>query len=457
MKTRIILTTLVLFVIAIVFSIYISNRRKEPQFVIGELPTSKPHEHVAPDGTIIEHRHTYAEPELSESTVKPNQVSDTKHPIQRAWERLDLETIRRKYQPYTVAEMQEMWAESYRGSFGPNYPHELDEPYPQEEWLQRNLELGQPFRNESDYDTVLQRRIYMVDHQGRWRAADQEQKAFMRKALDLPPDIDNWNEYEDAYHKFYIVASNAELQAEEADPNILGGTTSTDGTFIPFKENTVYVHVNPENGLSKFTGAELNGKEAGELTMYGITPEGITVIYTDEGGKPLPTDTPIPRFYERRMAELEEAQAHLQQQIGDHELLLELDTLLNPPEEKKQIAAVPHEHTHEHDHDHTHETPQTPEALPSQQPDAKQTPPQRKLPPELRTPDAVSRWFTELEALHGGQLPKDLKELRKIITELEKIRREGEAKLKPPQRPEHPAPDTAPPEGGSDAPPDKED
>ncbi len=454
-----ILTTIISLIVVIGVVLYISNKNKDSQLGIEKQLKSKLHEHIAPDGTFIEHRHTYTQNELSENIVTTRQVLAAKSPIQRAWERLDLEEIRRKYQPYTVAEMHEMWSSGYRSQFGPNYPYQLDETYPQDEWLERNLALGQPFSSWSDYRMVLQRRIYMIDHENQWRVANEDRKEYMRKALDLPSDIDTWEEYEEAYLKFFIVASNAELQAEEADPSILGGTTRTDGTFTPFKENTVYAHINPKSGYVKFTGVSLNEKEEKELATYGVVPEGIKVIYTDEGGKPLPSDTPSPRFYERDMASLEKSLNLLQQQIEEHELLLELDAQLDPPNIATQTDPVPHEHPQDHEHDHGHETPQTPDEKPEQQrrqPDAKRTPPPRKIPPELRKPDAVNQWFKELQLLHGGQLPKDLQELRKIITELEKIREEGEAIMKPPERPKRPTP-PLPPEGSPPPPPNEDD
>ena len=452
MKKRMILVTLSLIVITVIVSTYISTRKTEPLFAIENLPTSKPHKHFTPDGTTVKHHHTYTLPDPSKDIVKHGLVSEAKHPIQSAWERLDLEAIKRKYQPYTVAEMQEMWAQWYRGEFPESrYPYELDEAYPQVKWLERNLALGQHFVKWSDYRLVLQRRIYMVNHQRKWSSASVDEKEFMLKSLDLPSSVDTWEEYEDAYLKFYIVSFNAFQEATEADPDIEGGTVGADGTFIPFKANTVYTHINPENGLSTFTGVELNEKEERDLAMYGIVPEGLTVIYTDEKGNPLPPDVLTPRLYERRMKSLEEAQARLQQQIKEHEFLLEMDTLLNPSEDKKQTVTSPHDHRRENDPEHTHEAPQTHERSPSkqqqQQPNVRQLPPGMEVPPDLHTQDEINHWFTALEALHGGQLPKDLQALKKVITELEQIRQEGERRLQP-ERPEPPAP-PSPPEGSS--------
>ena len=156
-------------------------------------------------------------------------------------------------------------------------------------------------------------------------------------------------------------------------------------------------------------------KVVSELRYCALS--GKSVVYIDANNKPIPVGKVPPRFYERNMQELEVSQTLLQQQIKDHELLLKLDTLLNPPEEKKQIVTVPTEHTREHDSDHTHEVPQTRERSPSkQQPNVRHIPPGMEIPPDLHTQDEINRWFTALEALHGGQLPKDLQALQEIIT-----------------------------------------
>ena len=467
MKKQVVVGTIGLFIVAIGISIYLSTRKAKLLSVIEQLPTAKLHEHIASDGTIVEHRHTFEEPELSESVVKLIPTSEATHPIQRAWEALDLAAIKRKYQPYTIAEMREIWDGKYRQHCGPfgNFPpgespvEKADSIYPRDEWLKRSLDLGRPFVTFSDYRNTLGSREGFIRQREKWEA-EGEFVPYSRNeritALQLPPDT-TWEEYIDVSLKFTIVGRVNILRAKEADPSIQGGTTSLEGTFLPFKENTVHVHISPETGLSKFIGANLTQAEKNDLTKYGIAPKGVTVIYVDENEKPLPPDTSPPTFYEQRMKALEEAQTFLQQQIEEHEALLDIDALLNPPEEKKQVVTVPHEHTL--DHNHTHETPQVPEALPSQQrqhPDTKQPPPQRRMPPELRTPDMVNQWFKELELLHGGKLPKDLQELRKIITELEKIRKEGEAMMKPSQRPERPTP-PLPPDAIPSPPPNEDD
>lgn len=463
MKKQIIVGMLVLFIVTIGISIYLSTRKAKPLSVIEQLPTSKQHKHIAPDGAIVEHRHTYKAPEPSTDTSQPKVIPEAKHPIQRAWDALDLAAIKRKYQLYTIAEMREMWDGKYRQHCGPfgNFPpgespvEKADSVYPRDEWLKRLLDLGRPFVTFSDYRNALGSRIGFNQQREWWAGPEFVYSRDVKiNALHLPADT-TWEEYMDMSLKFGIVGRVNFLRAKEADPSIQGGTTSLEGVFLPFKDNTVHVHISPKTGFSSFIGAKLTQAEKDNLTNYGIAPKGVTVIYIDKNEKPLPPGTPPPTFHEQRMKKLGKAQTFLQQQIQEHEALLDIDALFNPPEKGKQTAPAPHDHVTEQEHDHTHGTPQSPDMLPSQQrqhPDAKQPPPLRELPPELRTPDAINRWFTALEALHDGQLPKDLQALRKVITELEKIRQEGEAKMKPPPRPERPAPPSppnAPSEGGS--------
>ena len=472
MKKRMILITITLLVIAIVFCVYISHRTITPLSLREQFPVPNPHEHTAPDGTVVKHIHSYKNTDTNPNTdtVKPAQGSDIPHPIQRAWERLDLTTIRKKYQPYTLAEMKEMWYKRYL-DFGirPENLTEAEKYYPLDEWLEDLMDLGHPFVGFGHYQLALDRRFGMmgptrkswdtgVPHIYESGMVDSGSKIGLLHELQLPPDT-TWKEYIDIHNKFSVVRLMNVLRAQEADPDVEGGLTNLDGSFLPFSPNVVHVHVSPETGRVKFIGARLTAAEEDALVNYGASPKGMSVVYVDAKNHPLPPDKVPPRFYERRMKSLEEAQNLLQQQIKDHEALLELDVLPTPSEKGKQTAPTSHDHTH--DLDHTHEMPESPETVPPQQrlqPDAKRIPPQLKIPPELRKLDAVNQWFTELEALHGGQLPKDLKELRKIIDELEKIKREGEAKLKPSQRPAPPSPpDAVPPEESSPTPPDEED
>ena len=93
-----------------------------------------------------------------------------------------------------------------------------------------------------------------------------------------------------------------------------------------------------------------------------------------------------PRLYERKIRALAEAKAYLQQIFEDH-------LTVRRPDEKNEI------------------------------------PQQQILTPEPPTSEVVEKWFAELEIVHSGKLPKDLRVLRKVIDELEAVKRQGEKRL----------------------------
>ncbi len=472
MKKRMILITITLIVIAIAFSVYVVYRPSSLVSVQEQIPEPKLHEHVAPDGSTVQHIHTYdfTQPAPNADKVKQEQQEDTKHPIQRAWELFDLADIKKKYQPYTVAEMNEMWYSDYLVYGLSTAAREAlaEEYYPRDQWLEDLMALGHPFMEEMYYSLALGRRIGLMNHArdtwnngipeydpetGRLKHPGKSKENLLR-TLELPSDT-TWEEYVEMKNKFSVVRLMNVLRAQEIDPDVDGGVTSLDGSFLPFSPNLVNVHIDPETGRTKFIGPGLTAAEEHALVNYGVAPEGMSVVYIDANDKPIPSGKVPPRFFERNMKELEAAQILLQQQIEEHEFLLEMDTLLTPSEDKKPIVISPHDHGHEKDPDHTHEAPQTDERSPSKQqrqsPNVRQLPPGLEVPPDLHTQDDINRWFTALEALHGGQLPKDLHALQEVITELEKVRQDAEKNLKPPERQEPPAP-PVPPEGSSPTP-----
>ena len=459
MKKRMILMTLTLLVIAIGVSVYIAHRNPPLLSVHEQLPEPKSHEHVAPDGSTVQHTHTYdfAKPDThTDRTSAQEQARDTKHPIQRAWERLDLAAIKQKYQPYTVAEMKEMWHFDYLeyGRLSTDEEEATAEAhYPADQWLEDLLNLGHPFMNSGHYDLALGRRIGMMGPTREdWDTGEPRyypsgglmggfSKAGLLKKLELPSDT-TWDEYVQMTNKFSIVRLMNVLLAQEIDPDVSGGMTELDGSFLPFSPNLVNVHIDPKTGRTKFIGPRLTAAEEDALVNFGVAPEGMSVVYIDANNKPLPGGK-VPRFFERNMKALETAQTLLQQQIEEHEFLLEMDTLLNPAAAKKQGTAAPHEHVHEQDPSHIHESPKdTAAATPQQRPniDMKRLPPGIEIPPEIRAQEEIQRWFTALAALHGGQLPKDLRVLQQVITELEQVRQDAEKHQKTPPRPERPTP-----------------
>ena len=307
---------LAIIIITIGAFIFFNKLQIVPHSLLKHLPASKSHKHATSDADVIEHTHTYDLTSDTPAFAKPTTSEKTsvkKHPIQLDWERIDLETVRKKYQPYSIAEMHKIWAQDYSNQISSDKKAKLDKVYPPTAWLKRNLALGQPIVNYSDYQVVLQRRMYMVNRKDLWRAVGPEDRAKMRKNLQLPPEVDTWKEYEEAFLKFWIVASYESLLAEETE--------------------TVYVHVTEGGRFSKFTGARLKRKEKYDLMYYGVVPEGIHVVYLNEQGEHLSPGTK-PRLYEWYMKELERAYTNVEKMVVDHKAFFVSQSLKNAKQSK---------------------------------------------------------------------------------------------------------------------------
>jgi len=193
--------------------------------------------------------------------------------------------------------MNKLWTQDYSNQIISAKKERLDKTYPKNKWLKRNLDLGQPIRDYSDYRMVLQRRMYMVNRKALWNAAGREEKQALRNSLQLPDEIDTWKEYEDAFLKFWIVAAYESLLSEETE--------------------TVYVYITDGNKFTKFTGARLKRNQMHDLMYYSIVPEGLHVVYLDENGNALPARIK-PRFYEWYLKELDQAYTIVEKIISEH-------------------------------------------------------------------------------------------------------------------------------------------
>lgn len=158
---------------------------------LNRIPSSQPHQHVSVSGEVVEHIHTDPPPTSSETTTLDNDQPN--HPIFQAWERLDLEIIRRDYQPYTVQEMIEKWDEKYTAFEYPHYAMSsrgrlalAEEFYPIDKWLERLLDLGYPFLNYHHYTSAFQwRGITRLTRVG---YDNLEKRADVCKGYKLPVD-----------------------------------------------------------------------------------------------------------------------------------------------------------------------------------------------------------------------------------------------------------------------------
>ena len=426
---------LIVFVLAvalaagITYLIFVFQKRSEFARLarLTHIPHSEQHQHVSPDGKVVSHTHIYDSPELlpsPEISEAENNISidtDTKdymktNDIQRIWAALDMDAIRAEFQPYSLEETHEKWSNSPIVTANES----LDNLRPPDEWIARLYEYGYPFLHEAHYEGGLNER-YGIKHY-----LDDADTNPPHERVGLPAEA-TWEEIEDTYLKHQVISELAWTRASLSDSGIVRS--------MPFSENTVYVYVSEDNPFSKLTGAKLTAAEEAALTMFGVAPEGMQVIYTDKNGIPLPADQK-PRYYERAMAGLDAAETHIAKLIADHEALFQEENGVAVPEPAGAAAVPPQESTHFHPH---------PKESPGQRPhrpDMPSIPPQvleNRLPPDIpgdpRDPAQMQKWFSDLLLLHGGDLPKDVKALQEAIKVLSEIRKRGESgPPKPPER-----------------------
>ncbi len=449
MKKQLIILITSLFVIIIGVVFYMNMQKKKVETsILEQIPASKPHKHITPDGEVVQHTHTTIQPPKTDSHKNKTDLSqETVHPILRIWQNLDLNEIRRKYQPYTVQELINKWDEKYLDFHRGHYRNptlqvmyeEAEAYWPKEQWLQYLLDIGFPLATWSNYYAAFNTRgrVLMVKD----RYDNPEERSDLLDGYRLPADA-TWEEMEEMTIKSDLVARLNETRAKEVDPSVYGGITNMNGVFIPFTPNKVHVYISEDTGAATFTGRTLTQQQEDDLTMFGAAPEGITVVYTDKEGRPLPTDAK-PRFYERHMAALEAIETYMQEMAAEHEKLF--NTKLQQTRENTQVQQTPSVQQVPQNHDLPHLRDGTESSVTQRTP--KTTIPMQNIPPEMLPKEPPSsknmhNWLELLQELHGGELPRDLNMLKEALTELEAIRQAAQEKLAPrptpPDRPKIP-------------------
>ncbi len=415
------------------------------------LHDSKPHPHVTSDGNVVSHIHTYNIPVEDKQDAASNKEVPTttssgtavqqqkeKYKVQAAWERIvDVAAVKRDWQPYTIAEMHELWWHDELGIHWQKYQGWIEDIYPHDEWLQRCMDLGHPLLAGYNYRSALGIRRSL--HSERedfnnldpydFKTPDYTVRDSLLSELGIPAGSNiTWEAYEDLFIKSKVIAQYIFEREYRTDPNYIGGTVSAIGVFTPFQKDTAYVHVDLDTRYVGVTGARLTPEEREDLMVYGIAPKGMHIIYRDKDGNPLPSDAPKPRFYEQRMKALEQAEKHIEKLIADHEALFKsvsTETTSDPldPNSKTNTPLPEKEHTHPHPEGRQDSPAAKQRPL---QPGPNRAPLPGELPPEPPGAQNVEQWFEILLELHGGDLPKDVKALQKIIKELDLMRQKGE-------------------------------
>lgn len=448
MKTRVLLVLILLLIGFFTVLFIIKHPQVHLLSRLSQLPESKTHQHETLDGEVVEHRHFYELPDPKNEASSTEEATHVEtdymkmNPVQRAWAQLNLAEMKRKWQHYTIEQMHEMWLGiEIPSPEHPNYKSIgmdiTDKMYPRDEWLQRCMDVGFPFHHSWHYGTALSYRGRLKRHQKDIEKDPDHYREFHFSGVSLPPHA-TWEEYEDTYLKYQVLSvhSHDQYYRDNPDSGAAGGVYMLKSGFIPFNSDTVYVHVSEEGPVSSFIGPTLTEEEADALTMFGIAPRGMKVIYTDKDGVPLPLGQK-PRFYERAMAQLEAAEQQVEQQIADHDLFFKGRSA----EEGLPLGSVPD--VSSEDQEQWHDAEFSTEG-------GRKKPVEtvgHQMPSLPLTPSELvqhQQWFEKLRILHGGDLPEDLQMLESVIKELEMIRKRGRSNISDemppvlPDRPVHP-------------------
>ena len=154
-----------------------------------------------------------------------------KYQWMRHWDQLDLAAVKRHYQPYTLTEMREMWNQKLVVKYGgperlKQAIGEAGEVYPQDKYLARMLQLGRPFIDFSDYkDALTDQRIWLFSTRVYWESMRAAERASYLERQGLPPDA-TWDVYEEMMLKNDVVYSINFWRSKEQDP-YMNGTLSS--------------------------------------------------------------------------------------------------------------------------------------------------------------------------------------------------------------------------------------
>ena len=162
---------------------------------------------------------------------------------------------------------------------------EVDEKYPQSEWLQMLLEKGIVIENYDDYSGYLAARRNLIQ-------LEKHPELWTSDMFGLPP-ITDWQTFKASFIDRKIWEYEQFRAAIQADPQVSGGffTGPDKHTFLPTKEGRVYVK---RKGMGTvFLGEPLDEHQQNALLFEGLHPEGYEVIYIDDNGHRLTEPPPL--------------------------------------------------------------------------------------------------------------------------------------------------------------------
>ncbi len=190
--------------------------------------------------------------------------------------------------PQTVEALMASFDETYNNE----RPHtEVDEKYPQAEWLQMLLDKGTLIKDYGDYSGLMNLRGNLV-------VLEKDASGWTSQFV---PETDDWETFKNAFIDVKIEQAEQLGEARRADPSITGGYFLGNGTFLPGKPKRVYVQKSGRG--ASFLGSILTEKQKFNITHRGIHPEGYEIIYIDGEGNLL-DEPPAPMSVEEMLEEM---------------------------------------------------------------------------------------------------------------------------------------------------------
>ena len=156
---------------------------------------------------------------------------------------------------------------------------EVDEKYPQREWLQMLFEMGIAIESYDDYSGYMAARRALVD-------LENQPEMWTSDIFGLPPTTD-WETFKKAFIHRKIWEYEQFRAAMQADPEVNGGFFTGPGkqTFLPTVPGRVYVKRKGRGTV--FFGEPLDETQQTALIYQGIPPTGYEIIYIDDNGQRL--------------------------------------------------------------------------------------------------------------------------------------------------------------------------
>ncbi len=162
---------------------------------------------------------------------------------------------------------------------------EVDEKYPQREWLQMLLEKGIVIENYDDYSGYLAARRNLIQ-------LEKQPELWTSDMFGLPPIYD-WETFKASFIERKIWEYEQFRAAIQADSEVTGGffTGPDKRKFLPTKKGRVYVK---RKGMGTvFLGERLDEDQQKALLFEGRPPAGYEVIHIDHKGYPLTEVPPL--------------------------------------------------------------------------------------------------------------------------------------------------------------------